>query len=54
MAEKWGWFATIYHLAGGDILNIDKITELKIEQALTFLCYELDLSISKRNKDIID
>jgi|TARA_R110000850_G_scaffold47917_4_gene119418 hypothetical protein len=53
MASKWGWFASIYHLAGGDVLKIEAVTELKIEQALTFLCYELDLSISKKNKDII-
>jgi len=53
MASKWGWFATIYHLAGGNILNIEAVTELKVEEAFTFLCYELDLSISKNNKDII-
>ena len=53
MANKWGWFVSIYHLAGGDVLKINDVTELKMEQALTFLCYELDLSISKNNKDII-
>jgi|TARA_R110000751_G_scaffold33249_1_gene82915 hypothetical protein len=53
MASKWGWFASIYHLADGDVLKINAVTELKMEQALTFLCYELDLSISKNNKDII-
>tara|TARA_R110001606_G_scaffold122251_2_gene255121 strand:+ start:8787 stop:8912 length:126 start_codon:yes stop_codon:yes gene_type:complete len=36
-------------LAGGDILKIDKVTDLKITQAFTFLCYELDLDILKRN-----
>mgnify|MGYP003148501493 FL=1 len=40
-------------MAGGDILKINAVTELKVEEAFTFLCYELDLSISKNNKDII-
>jgi len=41
---------TLYHLAQGDILKIEAITALNIRSALTFLCYELDLHISKRNK----
>ena len=41
---------TLYHLAQGDVLKIDEVTRLEIRSALTFLCYELDLHISKKNK----
>ncbi len=50
MGEKWGWYATIYHLAQGDALRIEAVTNLKVREAFTFLCYELDLDILKRNK----
>lgn len=52
MTSKWGWYATIFHLADGVFLNIDRVTSMEAEQAFAFLSYELDLHISKRNPDI--
>ena len=52
ITSKWGWYATLYHLAGGSFLDIDRVTEMKAESAFAFLSYELDLHISKRNPDI--
>jgi|TARA_R110001592_G_scaffold74379_2_gene226220 hypothetical protein len=42
MAEKWGWYSTIYFLAGGDPLKIEAATEIEIESAFTYLSYEQD------------
>lgn len=50
MAEKWGFYATLYHLAQGDVLRIDAVSNLGVRQAMTFLCYEIDLHILKNNQ----
>lgn len=47
MGAKWGWYQTLYHLAQGDILKIDSVTEVSVEQVFTFLCYEQDAQTSE-------
>jgi len=48
--EKWKWYPIIYELANGDILNMDKVTELKLYQALTFLSYKQDKFILEKKQ----
>tara|TARA_R110000744_G_scaffold123404_3_gene228605 strand:- start:463 stop:723 length:261 start_codon:yes stop_codon:yes gene_type:complete len=40
--EKWGWYATLDMLADGDILKIDKVTEIGVMEFHTFLAHKLD------------
>lgn len=37
---KWGWYQSIYTLAGGDALRFDEATSLPLLQALTYLTFE--------------
>ena len=37
---KWGWYQSIYTLAGGDALKFDEATSLPLHQALTYLTFE--------------
>ena len=41
-AKAWGWYKTIDDLAGGAILDYDKITGLPITAVLTNLQYRKD------------
>ncbi len=49
MSSKWGWYNTLYSLANGDILNIEKVTNLGILEVLTFLAYSQDYNNKKKN-----
>ena len=48
MSSKWGWYNTLYSLANGDILNIEKVTNLGILEVLTFLAYSQDYNNKKK------
>ena len=37
---KWGWYQSIYGLAGGDVLKFDAVTELPIFKCLNFLTFD--------------
>ena len=37
--EKWGWYSSIFSLAGGDVGKFEDITKLKIHQCFTFLSF---------------
>jgi hypothetical protein len=50
MANKWGWYNTIYALAEGKYLNIDQVTRTKVEEAFAFLTYERDLRMMNNVK----
>jgi hypothetical protein len=50
VGSKWGWYAIIHELAGGDVLKINAVTELYIEEVLNFMSYEKDLQVSKNVK----
>lgn len=41
-ATKWGWYATIDELAGGDIAKFEIITELNLHLCLNNLCYKIE------------
>lgn len=50
MSAKWGWYQTIYSLADGNYLDIDRVTRTKVEEAFAFLTYERDLRIIQNVK----
>jgi hypothetical protein len=39
-AKQWGWYATIYQLAKGDIRKFGEITRLQLHECLYFLTFE--------------
>jgi hypothetical protein len=47
-AERWGWFGVMYRLTNGEIVNLERITELSLLECLTWLSYETDLNDSKK------
>jgi hypothetical protein len=47
-AEKWGWFGVMYRLTGGEIINLQNITELSLLECLTWLSYEADLESNRQ------
>jgi hypothetical protein len=48
MTKKWGWYAIIYQLANGDILQMQSVTRILVEEAFTFMAYEKDQSLSQK------
>jgi hypothetical protein len=42
-AERWGWFGVMYRLTNGEIVNLERITNLSLLECLTWLSYETDL-----------
>tara|TARA_R110000824_G_scaffold386566_1_gene581533 strand:+ start:97 stop:360 length:264 start_codon:yes stop_codon:yes gene_type:complete len=47
-AEKWGWFGVMYRLTNGEIVNLERITQLGLLECLTWLSYETDLNLTKQ------
>ena len=43
-AAKWGWFSIMHRLCNGNIINLNKITDLLLYECLTWLSYEADLN----------
>ena len=43
MSDKWGWYSTLYHLAGERVDRMEDVTRLGIMECLTFMCYRQDL-----------
>jgi hypothetical protein len=41
-AKKWGWYSTIWELAGSDITRFESITKLGVNECLTNLAYLRD------------
>ena len=40
----------MYQLAGGDLLKMAEVEKIYIEEALTFMAYEKDLSLADKVK----
>ena len=40
--KKWGWYQSIYGIAGGDVFRFEKVNNLKLHKALLFLSFESD------------
>ena len=38
--EKWGWYQSIYAIAGGDITRFEKVAKLSAAECLTWLEFE--------------
>ena len=38
--NKWGWYQSIYSLAGGDVFKVDKATRLNVNKAMMWLEFE--------------
>ena len=49
-AEKWGWFGVMYRLTNGEIVNLERITNLSLLECLTWLSYETDLNSQNKVK----
>ena len=47
-AEKWGWFGVMYRLTNGEIVNLERITNLSLLECLTWLSYETDLNTQNK------
>lgn len=43
MSEKWGWYNTLYILAGEAIDKIESITKLPVQECFNFMCYKQDI-----------
>ena len=48
MQSKWGWYNILYSLSNS-ILDINKITKLKILAVLTYLAYTQDYNSKQKN-----
>ena len=46
-ANKWGWFGVMHRLCNGEIINLERITNLYLYECLTWLTYETDLNETK-------
>jgi hypothetical protein len=52
-ARKWGWYQSIYTLAGGRIEKFDTVTALPLNQCLNYLLFEKDknkIEVAQLNK----
>ena len=49
-ADKWSWFGVMHRLCNGEIINLEKITNLSLYECLTWLTYETDLNETKAVK----
>ena len=38
--QKWGWYPSIYHCAGGSLTKFDEVTGLHLTTCLTFLAFD--------------
>ena len=49
-AKKWNWFGVMHNLCNGEIVNLERITNLSLYECLTWLTYETDLNETKAVK----
>lgn len=38
--RRWGWYASLYAIAGGSLLNFEAAAKINIYECLTFLTFE--------------
>ena len=43
-SDKWGWYQSIYTVAGGTVFEFERATELDIYTFLTFLSFKIELA----------
>jgi hypothetical protein len=39
-AKRWGWYATFYQLAQGDVRRFTDVSKLELHECLQFLTFE--------------
>jgi hypothetical protein len=49
--DKWGWYQSIYTVAGGHIFDFERTTKLRLHEFLMFLEFKVDLA-NESNKQI--
>lgn len=49
LQQKWGWYVTLWALAGEDITKMNAITELPIGVTLQHLAFLKDLEADRKN-----
>lgn len=42
--DKWGWYQSVYTVAGGDLTKFDEILEYTANKFMTFLEFKIDLA----------
>ena len=47
-AEKWGWFGVMHRLCNQDISKLENITNLGLNECLTWLSYETELNLQNK------
>jgi hypothetical protein len=52
-SQRWGWYQSIYAIAGGDLLKFESVTKLTLHQCLTWLSFEKE-KIAIENKQLND
>ena len=51
-SNKWGWYPSLYALAGEDLQRMDAITEKSVGSIFTHLAYLKDLHYKLKNDNI--
>ena len=51
-STKWGWYPSLYTLAGEDLQSMDKITEKSVGSIFTHLAYLKDLHYKLKNDNV--
>tara|TARA_R110000824_G_scaffold395501_1_gene596185 strand:+ start:4574 stop:4777 length:204 start_codon:yes stop_codon:yes gene_type:complete len=54
MADKWGWYNSIYILAGECIDKIEGVTKLGLRNCLTFMSYMQDVDRIKTQQQELE
>jgi hypothetical protein len=50
--RKWGWYSSFYQLAQGDVTRFERVGQLGVHEALTFLVFEKErLDIERKQLD---
>ena len=51
-SDKWGWYPSLYTLAGENLDNMDKVTEKSVGSIFTHLAYLKDLHNKLKNDNV--
>lgn len=49
--EKWGWYQSIYTVAGGSVFEFERATELDLYTFLTFLSFKIELATEETRQN---
>lgn len=40
--RKWGWYNSIYGIAKGNVFDFERVTKMRLHEALLFMSYEAE------------